>query len=411
MGKGCFEDVAAKETKENWEELIKRERELKNADGEIRSPFVRDYTRILHSLAYSRLKHKTQVFFNIENDHICTRMEHAAHVDSVSSTIANYLGLNCELTRAIAIGHDIGHAPFGHQGEKVIDKLSRKYLGKSFWHEKNGLRYVDKIELLENDYKAYKNLSLTYAVRDGIVAHCGEIDENGLRPRTKYIDLEEFDKPGKYQPITWEGCVVKISDKISYVGRDIADALCLGFLNNDVKNKLKEMARINDQHAINTTVIMSNLIRDICENSSPETGICLSEKYMEQINKIKTFNYKYIYEHKRLKPFKSYSKMIIKNIFETLLSNYSAEYTWVELKKLSEISMTLEVSFSKFLARYCESSIVPAGYLKDLSHRCHNKKIYGKLESKEIYIQAILDYISGMTDKFAIKIFNEFLAY
>ena len=149
------------------------------------------------------------MFFNIENDHICTRMEHVAHVESVSSAIANYLGLNCELTKAISIGHDIGHAPFGHHGEKVINKLAEKHLGTSFWHERNGLRYVDDIELLENNYKIYKNLSLTYAVRDGIIAHCGEIDENGLKPRTKYIDLSEFDRPGKYQPVTWEGCVVK----------------------------------------------------------------------------------------------------------------------------------------------------------------------------------------------------------
>ncbi|MCI9075139.1 MAG: HD domain-containing protein [Dorea sp.] len=411
MDKGRFKDVAAVEGSENWEKLVQRERDLKDASDEIRTPFVRDYTRILHSLAYSRLKHKTQVFFNIENDHICTRMEHVAHVESVSSAIANYLGLNCELTKAISIGHDIGHAPFGHHGEKVINKLAEKHLGTSFWHERNGLRYIDDIELLENNYKIYKNLSLTYAVRDGIIAHCGEIDENGLKPRTKYIDLSEFDRPGKYQPVTWEGCVVKISDKIAYVGRDIADALCLGFLDAGEKNRLKEMARINDHQAINTTVIMSNLIKDICVNSSPENGICLSEKFMEQIDKIKSFNYGYIYDNKRLDPFKSYAKMIIKNIFKILLNAYAAEYTLEELKKVSEMSETLYVSFSKFLARYCENSIVLDDKLQDLSFRCDNKKIYGKLENEKTYIQAILDYISGMTDKFAIKIFNEMLAY
>ena len=99
--------------------------------------------------------------------------------------------------------------------------MSEKYLGEKFWHEKNGLRFVDKIELLEDNYKKNKNLDLTYAVRDGIISHCGEVDENGLKPRNEWINLNEFTKPGEYQPATWEGCVVKISDKIAYVGRDI----------------------------------------------------------------------------------------------------------------------------------------------------------------------------------------------
>ena len=127
--------------------LIKREKELYSRADDIRSPFARDYTRILHSMAYRRLKHKTQVFFNINNDHICTRMEHVNHVESVSSTIAKELGLNEELTKAISIGHDLGHAPFGHHGEKVLSKFSEKYLHKKFWHEQNGLRFVDNIEL------------------------------------------------------------------------------------------------------------------------------------------------------------------------------------------------------------------------------------------------------------------------
>ena len=114
---------------------------------DIRSPFARDYTRVLHSLAYRRLKHKTQVFFNAAgNDHICTRIEHVQHVESVSNTIAKELGLNEELTRAIAIAHDLGHAPFGHQGEDVIKKLTQKYLEKDFWHEQNGVYFVDDKE-------------------------------------------------------------------------------------------------------------------------------------------------------------------------------------------------------------------------------------------------------------------------
>lgn len=412
MGKeGRFKRVAATEKNDNWESLIKRQGELYRRSDDVRTPFARDYTRILHSLAYRRLKHKTQVFFNIDNDHICTRMEHVAHVESVSGTIAKYLGLNYELTKAIAIGHDLGHAPFGHQGEMVIRKLAEDYLETTFWHEKNGLRFVDEVELLENHYKEYKNLNLTYAVRDGIIAHCGEIDENGLIPRTDFMDLNEFENPGQYQPVTWEGCVVKISDKIAYIGRDIEDALCLGFLNEDVRRRLEIIARDHDQNAINTTVIMNSFIIDICENSSPEKGICLSDKSLKHLNEIKSFNYDYIYNHKKLRAFKDYSEMIIQNIFNTLLEAYDAKHTWENVDDLSNNSMTLALSFSKWLARYCESKIVPKGELKDLSLRCDNKKIYKTLDDKRTYIQAILDYIAGMTDRFAIKIFNEFLAY
>ena len=101
----------------------------------------------------------------------------------MSNTIAKELGLNEELTRAIAIAHDLGHAPFGHQGEDVIKRLTQKYLEKDFWHEQNGVYFVDDVELLEDNEKKFRNLDLTYAVRDGIISHCGELDENSIRPR------------------------------------------------------------------------------------------------------------------------------------------------------------------------------------------------------------------------------------
>jgi len=145
LAKVPFRNVAVFPNNKNWGLLVSRSSKLYSRSDDIRSPFARDYTRILHSMAYRRLKHKTQVFFNIDNDHVCTRMEHVAHVESVSSTIARQLGLNEELTKAIAMGHDLGHAPFGHQGETVIKKLCLDYLHQSFWHEQNGLRFVDKI--------------------------------------------------------------------------------------------------------------------------------------------------------------------------------------------------------------------------------------------------------------------------
>lgn len=407
-----FEDVAVNEGSPNWKELSKRQSLLYERPDDVRTPFARDYTRILHSMAYRRLKHKTQVFFNIDNDHICTRMEHVAHVESVSYTIAKSLGLNTELTKAIAIGHDLGHAPFGHQGEHILSELSEKHLGKTFWHEKNGLRFVDKIELLSNNYSINCNLDLTYAVRDGIISHCGEVDENGLRPRTNLIDLEKsFNKSGDYLPATWEGCVVKLSDKIAYVGRDIEDAISLGFLDEEAQNELKKMARANDENALNSTVIMHNLIIDICQNSSPEKGICLSERFFDHLSTIKKYNYQNIYAHKRFIPFKEYSKLVINQLFDLLYQTYDGSHSWSMLDELKNHYPLLVVSFEKWLAKYCDIEIVPKGELKEEALRCENQKIYGKLETKEIYVQAIIDFISGMTDRFAVKSFNELITY
>ena len=123
--KDILKNVATFENSQKWENTIKRTTELYSRGNDIRSEFERDYTRIIHSLAFRRMKHKTQVFFSPTNDHICTRMEHIILVESISNTIAEYLGLNTKLTKAIAIAHDIGHSPFGHQGEKILSEISK----------------------------------------------------------------------------------------------------------------------------------------------------------------------------------------------------------------------------------------------------------------------------------------------
>lgn len=410
MSSKKFKLVATTHRNSQWTELTKREKALYSRSDDIRSPFARDYTRILHSMAYRRLKHKTQVFFNINNDHICTRMEHVNHVESVSSTIAKELGLNEELTKAISIGHDLGHAPFGHHGEKVLSKLSEKHLDKKFWHEQNGLRFVDKIELLEDNYKFNKNLDLTYAVRDGIISHCGEVDQNGLRPREELIDLKDFTSAGQYQPATWEGCIVKFSDKIAYVGRDIEDAINLGFLDAKSQNELLKMARLYDEKVMNTTVIMHNMIIDICNNSSPENGITLSNTFLNQINEIKKFNYEYIYGNKRFNPYMHYSELVISEIFNILLNSYDGRHTFSALDAELHYSPILLDSFKKWLCRYCELDLIPDQYI-DSARVYDNEKIYGRLENNKVYVQAIIDYISGMSDHFAIDVFNELITY
>lgn len=409
--KQIFKQYAATAGNPNWEKLIERRSGLYTRKDDIRSPFARDYTRILHSMAYRRLKHKTQVFFNINNDHICTRMEHVSHVESVSSIISKALGLNEELTKAISIGHDLGHAPFGHQGEVVLQELTSKYLHHDFWHEQNGLRFVDRIELLADYYNIYKNLDLTYAVRDGIISHCGEVDQNGIMPRDISIPIEDFDTAGKYQATTWEGCVVKIADKIAYVGRDVEDAINLGFLDQTAQSQLLKMARANDERVMNTTVIMHNMIIDICQNSSPECGIRMSKKFNDQLTEIKQFNYEHIYKHSRFEPFKHYSELVISQIFSVLYALYDDKHTWDALEKNRRFTPVLVDSFEKWLARYCSTDVVPDGILKRISLECENEKIYQELQEKELYIQAIIDYISGMTDRFAISLFNELLEY
>ena len=150
MPKNSFQQEAIIAENFKWTSCIDRQKKIYSRSDDIRSDFARDYNRILHCTAYGRLKHKTQVFFATKNDHICTRIEHVNHVNSVSYTISKFLGLNTELTNAISIGHDLGHAPFGHAGESVIKGIVASTLRNTFWHERNSLRFVDKIETLED---------------------------------------------------------------------------------------------------------------------------------------------------------------------------------------------------------------------------------------------------------------------
>lgn len=387
---GEFKEYSATPNNSNWEKIIKREKEIYKRENDMRSEFERDYTRILHCNAYRRLKHKTQVFFSPENDHVCTRIEHVMHVESVSYTIAKYFGLNTELTKAIATGHDIGHSPFGHAGERILSEISQKEIGENFWHERNGMEYVDKIELLQDMNQNWQNLNLTYAVRDGIISHCGEIDENSLRPREEYINLYDYEYPNQYAPYTWEGCVVKIADKISYLGRDIEDAITLGILDE----KLEELYKILKQkEVINNTVIINHLIGDLCENSSPEKGLCFSEGTFKMLKEIKEFNYKYIYKAERLKPSARYFNIIINEIYSTIKKNYG--------KKDKSVNPEVIESFEKWLSNYW-----------NLKRNDKNKNdVIFDMKNERDFCKAIIYYISGMTDNFAIETYNKIVGF
>ena len=388
-----LEKVSANKDNPKWNNIIKRENDLYSRNSDIRSEFERDYTRIIHSLAFRRMKHKTQVFFSPINDHICTRMEHVILVESISDTIASYLGLNTKLTKAIAMSHDIGHSPFGHQGEKILSKISEKDIGKSFWHEKNGMEYVDKIILLEDDKQNLQNLNLTYGVRDGIISHCGEIDQNGLKPREEYINLYDYDYPNQFNPYTWEGCVVKIADKIAYLGRDIQDAITLGILDKQL-NELHDLMNIRKDEPINNTIIIYKLIYDLCENSNEIEGLKFSNETFEFMNRLKRFNYENIYLDKRVTIAIPYFELVINTIYNTLKQYYdNKEY-------LKKVYPDLTTDFEKWLKMY---------WSIERNEFCKNKIVFNTCYDKDLY-QAIIYYISGMTDNYAIEIFNKIIA-
>jgi len=394
MINGLFSKEAVFPDNHRWEKCVSRLSDIYQRKDEIRSEFERDYNRILHSTAYRRLKHKTQVFYATSNDHICTRIEHVNHVTSVSYTIAKFLGLNTELTRAIAIGHDLGHAPFGHSGEKIINALAIKEANTTFWHEQNGLRIVDSIELLEDEEGRPKKLNLTYAVRDGIVSHCGEVNENAIFPRQDFFNLYDIKKANEFQPYTWEACVVKIADKISYLGRDIEDAYHLKILNSRQIDELKSILG-NDLKKINNTILMHTFITDLCTCRPPEKGICLSENMLTMINRIKEYNYNNIYRHQRLLNYFKYAELIIHSIFFSLLQYYDGDKTSDKILQDRSTFPVLTSAFNEWMEKYSGNIENQLYNLKDIND----------------YKLAIFDYISSLTDYAAINIFNELSSF
>ena len=212
-------------------QALRRKEEDRIAVGH-RQSFSLDTDRILHSLAYSRYIDKTQVFYLIKNDHITHRVLHVQLVSKISRTIGRLLRLNEDLIEAIALGHDIGHTPFGHDGEKFLSRLSKKYGLANFLHNLQGVRFLEKIE------RKGKGWNLTLQVLDGILCHDGELHIQSLRP-DKEKDFHTFEKEIEEKgrdpsidifPMTLEGCVVRMADTISYIGRDIEDAIRLGLI-------------------------------------------------------------------------------------------------------------------------------------------------------------------------------------
>ena len=407
-----FKDVAANPEDPKWTKLIERVDPIYNRDDDPRSHFSRDYNRILHCTAYRRLKHKTQVFFATGNDHICTRIEHVNHVMAISHTISEELGLNTGLTDAIAIGHDLGHAPFGHEGERILNSISERELNDQFWHEKNSLWFVDNLETLASPQNLQSNLALTYAVRDGIICHCGEVDQNMIKPRNEAMDLSAINKRAEHQPYTWEGCIVKIADKIAFLGRDIEDAFTLKFIQPrefvsrstgiapELPGLLEKTSR-TDLENISNTAIIHGLIMDLITSSDPQAGLQFSRVYLELMDALRKVTAILIYDHPRLKHFKRLADLVLNSLFSELSSLYQSPGIRENIEGKSYLSPRLYRSFEEWIIKYSDLDEA-----EKESRKFSNKVVY-HLQNKVEYIRAVIDFISGMTDNFALETFEE----
>lgn len=440
-----FSKVAVTPDNPKWEQCVKREHSLYARGNDIRDEAQRDYTRLLHSQAFSRLKHKTQVFFAPTNDHVCTRMEHSLHVASVAATIARTLGLNESLVEAIALGHDIGHSPFGHHGEDCLNALlegkkcpsdgedilcpyvlfpsSTTTKPRLFWHERNSLFFADYIECLADPTGRQKLLDLTYAVRDGIICHCGEIDQQGLRPRAEAIELYDIKQPGAVPPYTWEGCVVRISDKISFLGRDIEDARAYHILDMGAYRELREIVTdtlgivamktgasgdISQGRAVNTTVLINDLIVDLCESSSPDKGLCFSDKCFAFLTAIRDFNMKRIYRHWRLAEFKRYAALVLGTLYRTLMQTRP----YVEGgrgEQALRYCPRLCAVWQDWLVRH--TNYVPRGRPDAHDALRTDAPQFFDVHDKSSYQKCVIEFIAGMTDQFAIRAYEEIIAF
>ena len=298
------------------------ERRRAEPDSPHRTPFQRDRDRIVHSKAFRRLKYKTQVFIAPEGDHYRTRMTHTLEVTGIARNVARVLGLNEDLTEAIGYGHDLGHPPFGHIGEEVIDEAIRDRGGGGFRHNHHSLRVVDVLE------REGEGLNLTEPVRDGILHHTG---------------------PTK--PLTLEGRIVRLVDRVAYINHDIDDALRAGIIDrDDLPGELIE--RLGDSGSAR----IDTLVRDIVERSRAEGDIAQSEEVGGAMLRLRKFMFDRVY----------------------LGPDARSEH--------ARVSRTLTALVDHYLTHPHE---IPAD---------------GAAPGDEL--QRVIDYVAGMTDRFCIKTFR-----
>ena len=278
-----------------------------------RQSFSLDTDRILHSLAYSRYIDKTQVFYLIKNDHITHRVLHVQLVSKVARTVGRLLNLNEDLIEAIALGHDIGHTPFGHDGEKFLSEISKRYGLGHFFHNIQGVRFLDSIE------RKGRGWNLTLQVLDGIFCHDGEMHNQAIYPRSgkdfsvleEEIKTKEQDSLSQAWPMTMEGCVVRMADTISYIGRDIEDAVRLRLIKrSDIPQDCRLV--LGDTNG----TIVYTLVEDLVANSLEKPYVCFSSEVGEALEKLKTFNQNSIYMSEKVKRQTQKVKLMFELLFE-----------------------------------------------------------------------------------------------
>ena len=338
---------------------------FKEEKEDIRPPFFHDIDRIIHSLSYTRYLNKTQVYTLNSNDHVSRRITHVQLVSKIARTIGRALNLNEDLIEAIALGHDIGHTPLGHTGEAILNRLSLKELGEYFAHNIQGVRYYMDVA------KDGEGLNLTLQTLDGIMTHNGEMLSPIYEPMKKdkneflreynesYKDLE---KSKKYRPMTLEGCVVRISDIIGYIGRDIEDAIMIDrFKRSDIPESIRDVLGDNNRDIVNTIVL------DIINESIDKPYIKMSDKVYNALFALKKFNNENIYKYSMTKEELDYYEAGINKLYNIYLDDIKTNNKESDIYKI-------------FLN--------------------HQDKRY--LESTNIK-RWVIDYIAGMTDDFLIR--------
>nr|MDA3814267.1 HD domain-containing protein [Candidatus Cloacimonadota bacterium] len=329
----------------------------------IRTEFAIDRDRILHSGAYRRYQGKTQVFSftNMFDEETSNRSLHTTYVSQISRTIANMLGLNLELVESIALGHDLGHTPFGHDGEVALSKICKEAGIGEFHHNVQSLNIVDYIS------RKGKGLNLTFQVRDGIISHDGEVHNQILHPQRdktendiqEYIKVRMEGKKQNWMPSTLEGCVVRISDTIAYIGQDIEDAIRLKIMNR------KEIPKDCAEHlGGNNSEIIDTLVKSVILNSHGKDQVAFDEDTSYYLFKLKKFNYQRIYTDKDVK------------------------------KARERINRSMEVLFDQYIEDIKENNEKSKIFLHFLNRK--DKSYRDKFNDYEV----VRDFIATMTDRY-----------
>lgn len=346
---------------------------LNQESQDIRPNYFRDIDRIIYSLSYTRYIDKTQVFSHKENDHISKRMTHVQMVSKIARTIGRALSLNEDLIEAAALGHDLGHPPFGHTGEAILNKISLELGLGYFNHNIQSVRTLLKIE------NQGKGSNLCLQTLDAIMCHNGEIELAEYYPVSKDIEtfLQEYNLSyqdnniiKKLRPMTLEGCIVRVSDIIAYIGRDIEDAIRLGIITkDDIPQNIKKILGDNNRDIINTIIL------DIITNSYQKPYIKISPNIFTAIKELKKFNYE--------------------NIYYKANTNEDINQYEMMFRKLIEV-------YYYQLQNNKEEEIIYQSYLN------HMSKEYRQNNSN---YRIIIDYIAGMTDDYFKKQYEKYKNY